>query len=574
MKNSSAAIIDKALSNDPCHAVKGDVLKWIPVKSLIPNPKNPRIGNPDKLAAITESMRVNGFRQEKPLLVRSIEGSKGMFQIIGGHTRWQAAQNAELESVLCVVEQMTDEQAILRLAEDNLADPFPWYSLALYVAQNAEKGDKNGLSRTDLIRACMGKDGAAAKSLATRYGAVGELLIHLGVGSELHDATVDSEALDRLLNPEFNRVGHLYEISKADHQDWEMLIVSMLDESWTVEQCKGAVEAVKQVCTIPEWLHPVFDPATYKADCIGNERLISDLKNWVETAQEHYESLPPKREVKRVDGDEYRVEYWNLQELFIDALQEIQNPSVKRINDAAQTVLLSVSALDDQFATWEKARESEAAKQAAQEEAKRTDLERIAKYSPVGICGDARDVLPAIEKQSIDLILTAPPGDGITPDEWIKPIVPLLKSGGMMIVVCSHWQDWEIRRMADFTGLELLEFLVWERPDVKDFSHDVHSLSHELIMVFYNPGKEYESKVNGYVNSSVFHHDDELDLFGYLMHTYSDEDAAVLDPFGGDGTTAIAAKRTGRCCTWIEIDSKRFEEGVSRVEQIKFPWEL
>lgn len=42
---------------------------------------------------------------------------------------------------------------------------------------------------------------------------------------------------------------------------------------------------------------------------------------------------------------------------------------------------------------------------------------------------------------------------------------------------------------------------------------------------------------------------------------------AVLDPFAGGGTTAIAAIRTGRRCTLIEIDERYCEIAVRRIER-------
>ena len=104
-----------------------------------------------------EPMKAEGYRMEKPMLVRPFDG---VYQIIGGHTRHQAAQMAGLEKVLCVVEEMDDDTAILRIAQDNLNDPFSCFSQCIYVAQNSVKDSKKGLSRSDLIRACTGKEGA------------------------------------------------------------------------------------------------------------------------------------------------------------------------------------------------------------------------------------------------------------------------------------------------------------------------------------------------------------------------------------------------------------------------------
>lgn len=544
--------------------------KWIPISDLIPNPKNPRIGTPEKLDAIVDSMINDGFLIEKPLLVRSIEATD-QFEIIGGHTRWQAAQIARLDSVLCVVETMDDNQAILRLAKDNLNDPFPWYSLALYVAQNAAKGNKSGLSRTDLIKACMGKDGAAAKSLATRYGSVGDLLLSIGCG-KLHDATIDQEILDQLLNPDFPRISHLYELSKADSDDWPMLTVSMISESWTVDQCKSAVEIIKQVCAIPEWLHPAFDPITYKLDCIGNPNLVSDLQVWVDTATKHYSDLPDNREVKLIDGDKYSVEYWNLQDLFVGILQDMQEPSTKLIDEAAQTVLLSVQELDERFDSWQKSRESDEALKAQKEEENLKDLERKRKYTPIGIQQGVIETLESMASETIDLIVTDCTLSGIEVERWLPLSAPLLKPGGLLICICDQLScAADILNESDGAGLEFIESLVWETLVSQSSKKGLHPICHRMILVLRSPGKEHHAKIKAI--SSVLHEETEDALFKYLLTTYSEKDASVLDPFGSSGNTAVAAKSTGRCCTWIESKRQQYQIANSRIEKTKYFWE-
>lgn len=51
--------------------------------------------------------------------------------------------------------------------------------------------------------------------------------------------------------------------------------------------------------------------------------------------------------------------------------------------------------------------------------------------------------------------------------------------------------------------------------------------------------------------------------------TWSDEGDIVLDPFMGSGTTAMAARSTGRHFVGFEIDDSYFNESVSVVEEVK-----
>lgn len=60
-------------------------------------------------------------------------------------------------------------------------------------------------------------------------------------------------------------------------------------------------------------------------------------------------------------------------------------------------------------------------------------------------------------------------------------------------------------------------------------------------------------------------------LMEYLIRTYTEEGATVLDNCMGSGTTGVACKNTGRKFIGIEQDPAYFEIARKRVEP--FPWE-
>jgi len=216
-------------------------LRWLAVSSLSAHPKNPRIGRPDKVDGIVESMRSEGYRPEKPMLVRPYGDG---YQIIGGHTRHLAAQESELSEVFCAIEDMEDDESILRIAQDNINDPLPWYSICLYVARNAVKDSKKGLSRTQLVKAATGKDGNAAAVDGNEKGSAGEVLIYLQDQSELELT---------LLDPDKNRSKHLAEVHAAPQWLWTALVKQMIESGWTVQVTRDKVKAYKDIATPPEW---------------------------------------------------------------------------------------------------------------------------------------------------------------------------------------------------------------------------------------------------------------------------------------------------------------------------------
>lgn len=54
-------------------------------------------------------------------------------------------------------------------------------------------------------------------------------------------------------------------------------------------------------------------------------------------------------------------------------------------------------------------------------------------------------------------------------------------------------------------------------------------------------------------------------LFEYLIRTYSEPGAVVLDMTAGSGTTAIAAERAGRRWLCIERDEGYYWQAVARL---------
>ena len=164
--------------------------------------------------------------------------TEGNYQIIGGHTRYQAAKMAGLEKVLCVVEEMDDDTAILRIGQDNLNDPFSWFSQCIYVAQNSVKDSKKGLSRTALIRSITGKEGSAASTEGARKGDVGEFLLWLEERSLLWG----EEGF--FLDPEVNLTCHINAIRRTPQKYWQQLTELLIENKWSVRQTEAITKNV------------------------------------------------------------------------------------------------------------------------------------------------------------------------------------------------------------------------------------------------------------------------------------------------------------------------------------------
>ena len=59
-------------------------------------------------------------------------------------------------------------------------------------------------------------------------------------------------------------------------------------------------------------------------------------------------------------------------------------------------------------------------------------------------------------------------------------------------------------------------------------------------------------------------------LPAFVIEAYSDAGDIVFEPFGGSGTTMLAAQRTGRLCRSVEIAPEYVDVAIKRFEQ-NFP---
>jgi len=231
------------------------------------------------------------------------------------------------------------------------------------------------------------------------------------------------------------------------------------------------------------------------------------------------------------------------------------------------------------------------------------------------ICGDCLTVLPTLEAESVDLILTDLPY-GTTGNKW-DSIIPL----------DALWREW--RRVSKPRAVVVLTATqpftsVLVMSNLKQFKYDwtwckEKGTGHlnakrqplrdkEDVLVFhdgqskYNPqwgrgvpyngnkrigslqqtssygvygksredsdGRRYPRQVlqfHGVGRGGIHPTQKPVALFEYLIKTYTDEGDVVLDCTSGVGTTAIAALRSRRRSVCIEQDQDYHQEAMKRL---------
>jgi site-specific DNA-methyltransferase (adenine-specific) len=143
---------------------------------------------------------------------------------------------------------------------------------------------------------------------------------------------------------------------------------------------------------------------------------------------------------------------------------------------------------------------------------------------------------------------------------------------------CDLESIFEWRLMVLSMGLDYVRACIWDKVDsAPQFTGDRPASAAEAIVVSHARGSK---NWNGGGGRNVFRHAVNAvrgakphpttkpePLMAELIALFTDPGDLILDPFGGSGTTAVAAKRLGRRCILIEREEKYCAVAVSRLRQ-------
>jgi len=233
---------------------------------------------------------------------------------------------------------------------------------------------------------------------------------------------------------------------------------------------------------------------------------------------------------------------------------------------------------------------------------------------------DCFNILPKIKDESIDLILTDPPYNINLNLNWdrdlnfkllFKEFRRIIKRNGIMLITCNLKLLIKIYN----ENKDIFRFeIIWDKINNHGNFVNIKKMPgyrHEYIILLsfkavgnftYNPqfekGKPYKNirkslnnefcslnnefninENNGYrypVSIIKFKSDNRnerglhptqkpVELFSYLIKTYSNENNLVLDCFSGSGTTAIACIDNKRNFICIEKDKDYYKSSINRI---------
>lgn len=142
--------LDALIQGSETPAVRMGVID-IPVDRIQSNPRQPRTKfKPEELAELAASIKEHGILQ--PLIVTRSE-QEGIFTLIAGERRLQAARQAGLESVPIITREASEQQ-ILELA----------------LIENIQRSDLNPLEAAEAYRQLADEFGLSHEEIADRVG--------------------------------------------------------------------------------------------------------------------------------------------------------------------------------------------------------------------------------------------------------------------------------------------------------------------------------------------------------------------------------------------------------------------
>ncbi len=207
---------------------------------------------------------------------------------------------------------------------------------------------------------------------------------------------------------------------------------------------------------------------------------------------------------------------------------------------------------------------------------------------------DCLKILPTIKDKSIDLVLTDPPyginyqSNMRVQTEKFKVLdndnndfrfstYPLiyqkLKDNSVCIVFCS-FKNYAFDYLELSKLFDIKNCIIWDKRGggIGDLVHSL-STDYKMALICHKgncpiKGKREGSVWNcGKVTPSLMKHPTQKPegICNKLITKFSDNNAIVLDPFMGSGTTGVAAKELGRSFIGIEISPEYFKIAEKRI---------
>jgi len=221
------------------------------------------------------------------------------------------------------------------------------------------------------------------------------------------------------------------------------------------------------------------------------------------------------------------------------------------------------------------------------------------------LCGDSTnesDVAKLFDGEKVDLLLTDPPygvaaveskkslnkrhkkieNDHLQSDEeylnfsnnWLNPITPYLNEKNAFYIFNSDKMLFPLREALIESGFKFSQLLVWVKTGAV-LGRLKYLPQHELIAYdwrgksLFRRSPDKSVLVHPKTQKNTIHPTMKpVPLLRRIILNSSEKNSAIYDPFGGSGSTLIAAEQTGRRCFMIEMDRDYCQKIVDRFNNL------
>ena len=299
-------------------------------------------------------------------------------------------------------------------------------------------------------------------------------------------------------------------------------------------------------------------------------------------------SVLPTLAKQNIDTRQELSKVANVSHGTLDKVKKIQAQASEEVKAKLSTGEVSINSAYQEIKKEEKKANFEAKKQLFEKEIKPENLNQKI------IFGDSIKVLPTLEKQSFDLLLSDPPYgmdfksgwnnkekiqndkivDTITLFEHVlKESIPLLKDDAHFYLFGNINFIADIRPIIE-KYLNLKNILIWDRKVIGMGNLKSYGNSYDVIYFGYN---KLWKDLNGTRDRDLLSYsridpvknihptEKPLDILEYLIKKSSNKNDKILEPFAGGGSTLLACKNLNRLATGIEIEEKYYNLIKNRI---------
>lgn len=154
---------------------------------------------------------------------------------------------------------------------------------------------------------------------------------------------------------------------------------------------------------------------------------------------------------------------------------------------------------------------------------------------------------------------------------FISEYYKKLKNGGTLIMFFDIWKISELKSLLEKYNYKQIRFIEWIKTNPQPLNSGVNYLTNcrEIALVAVKKGKPtFNSKYDNGIymhplqgGKNRFHPTQKsLPLFEELIKKHSNENDVIMDTFLGSGTTALAAKNTGRQFMGCELSKEYYDK--------------